>query len=157
MLVSEKIAMRLRAARKEAGFKTRKSFAEKCGIPVTTYSQHETGKRKLSIETLIDYCIKLNTHVIWMLTGVGNPWDKQQPIEKWYTAMQPDAPKTLPKEHLETFKKVFLSALPFLGDKHLSFSEWVDRCLEIGMVLFIPTIDDERIEKIVSLVFSKHS
>ena len=50
---------------------------------------------------------------------------------------------------------MFLSAEPFLSSDQLSFSEWVERCLEIGAVFITPKIEGEKIEKIVSLVFSK--
>ena len=150
---SKQIAMRLRAVRKEAGFKTGKSFAEKYSIPLTTYSQHETGKRRISAETLIDYSIKLNANVGWILMGAGNPWEKQQPIEKRRTTLQTD----VPRENLSVLKQVFLSAQSFLNDEPLSFSEWVERCLEIGAVLITLNIDNEKIEKIVRLLFSKLS
>ncbi|MCD6038690.1 MAG: family transcriptional regulator [Gammaproteobacteria bacterium] len=148
---SQEIAMRLRALRKEAGFKTEKSFAEKYGIPLTTYSQHETGKRRISAETCINYCVKLNANVCWMLTGAGDPFAKPS------TTMQIGGAQGLGEKKLGTLRQVLLSAQSFLSNGQLSFSEWVDRCLEIGMALPAQKIDDEKIEKIVKLVFVKIS
>lgn len=153
----QKIATRLRAVRKEAGFKTEKSFAQRYGIPLTTYSQHETGKRKMTVETLVDYCMKLNANVGWVLTGAGEPWEKQQ-IEKPCIAIQAYASHDLPKENLAMLKQVFLSSQSFLGNDNLSFSEWVDRCFEIGVILSsVQKINDEKIEQIVRLIFSQVS
>ncbi len=152
---SQKIAMRLRAVRKEGGFKTEKSFAEKYSIPLTTYSQHETGKRKIPVETLVGYCKKLSANIGWVLTGVGEPWEKTRQIETSCTAIQAHVPLRIPRENLDMLKQVFLSAQTFLADDQLSFSEWIDRCFEIGVTLPTQKIEDEKIEHIVRLVFSK--
>lgn len=138
--LSQKIAMRLRATRKEAGFKTGKSFAQKYGIPLTTYSQHETGKRRIAIEILIDYCFKLNANVGWVLTGAGESWSKLQSTQQEIL-------------HTTQLKQVFLAAHVFLDNSELAFAEWVDCCLEMGATLSSQKIAHDQIDQIVQLVF----
>lgn len=73
MSIVEAISQRLKVVRKAAGFNTAKSFAESQGIPVTTYCQHESGKRSLNIESLINYSTILKIEPTWLLTGEGSP------------------------------------------------------------------------------------
>jgi len=67
------IGARLRVARGLAGFRSAREFTLKYGIPASTYSQHETGKRALSIELLLHYCTLLNISPLWLMTGNGLP------------------------------------------------------------------------------------
>lgn len=148
--LSQQIAMRLRAMRKEAGFKTGKSFAQKYGIPLTTYSQHETGKRKIAIEILIDYCFKLNANAGWVLTGTGEPWNKPQST---YVSAQQGTSQTTTTENIALLKQVFLAAHVFLDSSKLAFAAWVDCCLEIGATLSSQRTAPDQIDQIVQLVF----
>ena len=70
---SEKIGLRLKDSRKTAGFRTLSSFTKKYNIPKSTYTQYETGKRNVNVETLLKYCEYLNTNLIWLVTGKGSP------------------------------------------------------------------------------------
>ncbi len=63
------IANRLRTARKQSGYKSSREFALKYGIPESTYSQHETGKRKIRIATLLRYCEFLSISPGWIIVG----------------------------------------------------------------------------------------
>lgn len=63
------IGKRLQIARKSLGFKSARSFARKHGIPESTYSQHETGKRSLNPTTMLTYCERLNVNPGWLITG----------------------------------------------------------------------------------------
>lgn len=63
------IGKRLQKARKALGFKSARSFAREHGIPESTYSQHETGKRSLNPLTLTSYCQKLSITPGWLITG----------------------------------------------------------------------------------------
>lgn len=63
------IGKRLQAARKALGFKSARSFARQHGIPESTYSQHETGKRSLNPTTMIAYCERLKIKPGWLITG----------------------------------------------------------------------------------------
>ena len=54
-LITEIISTRLKIARKANGYSSTKEFVEKNSIASTTYWQHESGKRALSIENLFNY------------------------------------------------------------------------------------------------------
>lgn len=68
----QEIGARLRFARKIAGYSSARCFAVQHSIPESTYSQHETGKRALSIEMLLHYSQLLKTNPNWLLTGMGD-------------------------------------------------------------------------------------
>lgn len=72
-LITEIISTRLKIARKANGYSSTKEFVEKNSIASTTYWQHESGKRALSIENLFNYSEILNIDPSWLLTGNGNP------------------------------------------------------------------------------------
>ena len=63
------IGKRLQQARKALGFRSARSFARQHGIPESTYSQHETGKRSLNPTTMVGYCERLSIHPGWLVTG----------------------------------------------------------------------------------------
>ena len=63
------IGKRLQTARKALGFKSARSFARQHGIPESTYSQHETGKRSLNPTTMVAYCDRLKIKPGWLVTG----------------------------------------------------------------------------------------
>ncbi|PHQ81423.1 MAG: hypothetical protein COB66_02330 [Coxiella sp. (in: Bacteria)] len=63
------IGKRLQTARRALGFKSARSFARKHGIPESTYSQHETGKRSLNPTTLVAYCDRLKIEPGWLISG----------------------------------------------------------------------------------------
>lgn len=67
--LSEQIGLRLKSARKAAGFKTARSFAALHQIPYSTYSQHETGKRAIPLHTLLQYSQLLCMDSGWLLNG----------------------------------------------------------------------------------------
>ncbi len=68
-----KVAARLRAARKAAGYKTARAFASQFQIPESTYSQRETGKRALTADIMLEYCELFKINPAWLLTGSGEP------------------------------------------------------------------------------------
>ena len=55
MSKSTEIGLRLKAARKAAAYRTACAFANAHDIPVSTYSQHENGKRVLNADMLLQY------------------------------------------------------------------------------------------------------
>ena len=67
--LSEAIGARLKVARKSAGFRSASAFAECQSIPISTYSQHETGKRVLSADMLMHYSQLFKVSPGWLLTG----------------------------------------------------------------------------------------
>ena len=145
-MVSQVMAMRLRAARKAAGFKTEKSFARKYHIPITTYSQHETGKRKMMPEVIMDYSLKLEINPGWLLTGEGEPFDKK--LNKANITTSTKISRPFAKDNLALLKKIFLAGEPFLDlSSKGSFAQWIDQCFAIyGILVDINSV--EEIEKI---------
>ncbi len=69
--LDQEIGKRLRKARKSCGYKSARAFAIEQHIPESTYSQHETGKRSLSPETVLRYCECLGMEAGWLLTGLN--------------------------------------------------------------------------------------
>jgi transcriptional regulator with XRE-family HTH domain len=70
------IGKRLQTARKALGFKSARSFARQHGIPESTYSQHETGKRSLNPTTMVAYCERLKIKPGWLITGEDSSSNK---------------------------------------------------------------------------------
>lgn len=64
------IGRRLQKARKAAGFRSARAFARHNGLPESTYSQHETGKRSLSPKMVVYYCQSFNISSDWLILGV---------------------------------------------------------------------------------------
>lgn len=73
MIDKLKIGSRLRAARKAAGFKTALAFCEKFAIPLSTYSQNESGIKAPRAEALKNYADYLGVNLDWLKTGLGMP------------------------------------------------------------------------------------
>lgn len=93
--INEQVGLRLKIARKTAGYKTAIDFAQASGIAKSTYAQHEKGSRSLNAEQLMDYADKLKVNPGWLLTGNGHPCplceDKQvrkAKIDKEITILQ---------------------------------------------------------------------
>lgn len=72
--IATQIGQRLRAIRKAAGYHSAKSFAKQHKFPESTYSQHETGKRSINAETLLEYSRLIGFNPGWLLTGTGIPF-----------------------------------------------------------------------------------
>lgn len=51
---------RLQEIRKSRGWKSARAFAEHIGMPVSTYTNYEQGKRPLMFDTAIDLCNALD-------------------------------------------------------------------------------------------------
>lgn len=67
--MSERPCDRLKRARKEAGYATATAFHTKHGIPQSTYSMHESGRRPLDVPTAEKYGRLLNVSPAWLLYG----------------------------------------------------------------------------------------
>lgn len=65
----EIVAGRLRALRKELGFKTQTAFADKIGIDKSTYNLYENGKRPLTFETALMIRRQWNISIDWLFFG----------------------------------------------------------------------------------------
>jgi len=66
------IAIRLKLARRKRNFRSARKFAKRYTISESTYAQHESGKRSLSIITLLKYSGLLSINPAWLLTGEGD-------------------------------------------------------------------------------------
>ena len=69
----QEFAQRLKAARKNAGFKTAKSFIETGEFPHSTYVQYETGRRMPKEEVIHRFCKLFNVNFDWLKFGHGEP------------------------------------------------------------------------------------
>jgi hypothetical protein len=97
------LTLRLKACRVTAGFKSARNFSTAYGIPEKTYSQHENGKRKIPIESLLDYSEYLKVNPFWLLSGEGFPSDcddfNNEVYE--YLYLQHGQKLVLPKLHID--------------------------------------------------------
>jgi transcriptional regulator with XRE-family HTH domain len=72
--LAQEIGKRLRAARKAAGYRSATALSAAKHIPMSTYSQHESGKRALNADTLFYYGDLFGISAGWLLTGEGEPY-----------------------------------------------------------------------------------
>jgi hypothetical protein len=164
--LTEDIARRVRAARKAVGFKSAKDFASKHSIPLSTYSQHETGKRSINAELIINYSTYFNINPCWLLTGSGEPFYGDDHKEKkaiiareTYSITNTkvnDDQKKYNQIDLALLKKIFLAAEYLFTDNTLkaSYAELVDHCFEIYNTVATLSADTEEKEKIIHLTLS---
>ena len=64
--------LRLREARKKAGYKTMLAFTEKHSFKERTYRSHEKGEYAAPLDVLLKYCHILNISPTWLLLGNEN-------------------------------------------------------------------------------------
>lgn len=163
--LTEDIARRLRAARKAVGFKAAKDFATKYDIPLSTYSQHETGKRSINAELIINYSSYFSINPCWLLTGTGEPFlgdaqkDKKAIIDReTFTISHKvnDDNNKSQQVDLALLKRILLAAEHlFEGKSHqLSFKGLVDHCFEIYEAVSPLSADIEEKDKIIQLTLS---
>jgi DNA-binding XRE family transcriptional regulator len=65
----EIVKNRLKALRRELGFKTQVDFAQRLGIDKSTYNLYETGKRPLTFETACLIRRHFGISVDWLFFG----------------------------------------------------------------------------------------
>ncbi|MCD6039571.1 MAG: family transcriptional regulator [Gammaproteobacteria bacterium] len=163
--LTDDIAKRVRAARKAVGFKSAKDFASKYNIPLSTYSQHETGKRSINAELIINYSSYFQINPCWLLTGHGEPFfgenqqDKKDIIEREVFSISPkinDQQNKYNQIELALLRKILLAAEPLFEDKSstLSYPAIVNHCLEIYDTVSKLDADMEEKEKIINLTLS---
>lgn len=133
--ITKQIAKRLREARLKAGFKSLKDFTVLNSIPLSTYSQHETGKRAINAELILIYSELLDINPDWLLTG------NNQNLET--TEMQAK----------ELLKIIFLETESLFYDNSikLSYRELIDYCFDIYNVVSPLTINIEEKKNIIKL------
>ncbi|HTM64452.1 MAG TPA: helix-turn-helix transcriptional regulator [Gammaproteobacteria bacterium] len=161
-LVNE-IASRLKSARKAAGYKSAKDFAIKQNIPVSTYSQHETGKRSINAELIIGYSSELQINPSWLLTGIDEPHvvDLDIHTTRGQNKLSSFSDKIEQSDKYRfvdfgLLKKVLLAIAPLLNDVsiNLSYQELIDYCLEVYGIVSTLTISFSEKEKIINLTIS---
>lgn len=69
--IYREIPKRLKTARLKRGFETAKAFATKNGVAASTYCQHETGKRQMSLRVIAYYAQALDIDIQWLIQGKG--------------------------------------------------------------------------------------
>lgn len=67
------LAIRIKAARKNAGYKTAKSFIESHEYPHSTYMQYETGRRNPSDDIIKKLAKQFKVNFDWLKYGHGVP------------------------------------------------------------------------------------
>ncbi len=163
--LTEDIAKRVRAARKAAGFKAAKDFATQYNIPLSTYSQHETGKRSINAELIINYSSYFNINPCWLLTGNGEPFfgedqtDKKAIIERETFSISHKVNDDQSRYHhidLALLKKILLMAEYLFEDRShkLSFAGLINHCFEIYDAVSTLSADMEEKNKIIQLTLS---
>lgn len=147
------IAARLRASRKIAGYQTLKEFCEKFNIPDSTYSQHETGARKIKEEVLENYANLLEVNYHWLLNGLGEPFKMATDNNEVNHIFQHELKnvKTRPK-NTEFDKKLFAHILEsfFIMQKEQSLD--VEPKITSNMLIevysdIISTSDDPKVKR----------
>jgi transcriptional regulator with XRE-family HTH domain len=161
----EDIARRLRAARKAAGYKTAKDFAQTKNIPISTYSQHENGKRSISVELLFTYSSSFQVNPYWLLTGEGEPYlgrnnkEKKTILEKESFSITDKVQESSPNYafiDVELLKKTLLAIEPLFNDEslNLSFAQLIDYCFNVYEKVSNIEADLSEKEKIIHLTIS---
>lgn len=163
--LAEEIAKRLKAARKAAGYKSAKDFAISQNMPISTYSQHETGKRSINAELIITYSSRLQVNPYWLLTGNGDPYfgaidqEKKAIIEQEsYSISQEHTEKSNKYRliDLDLLRKVLFAAEPLFDDTSikLSYQELINYCFDVYDIVSTLTADSAEKEKIINLTIS---
>lgn len=168
--INTNISKRLKIARIANSYKTAKDFAAAHNIPNTTYSQHESGKRALSIENLFNYAALLNIEPAWLMIGQGYPCNQKKTdlLELKIFELQDEMAskgeidlsatpfiewdKKLSFVNIELLKKILNELLPLLKtipDKHTK--DAVDFCFDLYNKLISIQADGEEKEKLVRI------
>ena len=166
--LTKDIALRLKVARIASGFKTSKEFAQQHAIALSTYCQHETGKRPLSIEQLFVYAELTKVEPSWLLTGKGKPClkpeNKQveqkilQQLEKLSSSTEPHinvVPLIIDQErfsyvNMPIFKKIMVESAPLIKNIADGYvAEAIDFCFALyNRIITLDAKDEERTKMI---------
>lgn len=145
------ISKRLKISRIANGYKTAKEFAVQHSIPNTTYSQHESGKRALSVENLCNYAEILNIEPSWLILGYGDPCNhKKSNLESIILEIQ---------DKMVSTGEINLPPVPLIEkDKKLSFIN-IDLLQQIlnELLPLLKTIPNKHIKDAVSFCFDLYN
>jgi hypothetical protein len=170
---SKNVSKRLRIARLASGYNSAKEFTEKHSIPASTYSQHENGKRMLSVENIIHYSELTNVDPAWLMTGRGNPCGErlnQSDLEEKILAEQEKLEKTgaidviavplvsMEKKYsnvnIHIFKRILNVLLPLLKDiPDSKIEDVVDFCFDLYNRIVATNADGPDREKLIKIGF----
>lgn len=170
------VSKRLKIVRVASGYHSAKEFTEKHSIPSSTYSQHENGRRMLSIENIINYAELTNVDPAWLMTGRGNPCgeilnqsDLEQKIlveqEKLEKMGELDAgaiplismEKKYSNVNIYIFKKILNMLLPLLKDIPDSRNEdVVNFCFDLYNKIVATNVDEAEREKLIKIGFESY-
>jgi transcriptional regulator with XRE-family HTH domain len=173
--VDSEVGLRLKIARKAAGYKTALNFAHKMKIPKSTYSQHENGKRSLTAEQITHYADRLDIEASWLLTGSGHPCPLGKNKIQRKEIIEAEIGKLQKANHLppiknphiemndnsavvnmELFSKIITSAIKALTSENslIQADELVAFCIDAyNNIEFLATSPDEK-NKIIDLSVS---
>ncbi len=118
------IANRLKEARSRRGFRSARSFSKYNGFAESTYAQHESGKRKLNIETLLIYSQKLSIEPEWLLTG-EEPFsltavDNSKTKDAFIQANQSELEKKYLLANVKTLTRIVTLLLPSIASHKIN-------------------------------------
>jgi transcriptional regulator with XRE-family HTH domain len=82
-----KMHLRLKWARKRAGFSSAAEAARALGVPEPTYSGHENGSRGFA-DDVERYASRFRVSLSWLMTGAGSPDNR---LQERFAALPPDA------------------------------------------------------------------
>lgn len=146
------IAKRLKAARKAAGFKSAKQFAVSQHIPVSTYFQHESGRRNIHADLLVVYSSKLQISLHWLLTG-----EEGSPLHQIAPEIEADVVVPTPLEQmnhhkladLHLLRRILLIAEPLFSDPSIPYQELISYCFDVYDTVSTLVISMPEKEKII--------
>ena len=164
------IPKRLKIARVASGYKTARELTEKYAIPASTYSQHENGKRTLSLENIISYSELFKVDPTWLITGQGDPCGEygSKELEEKILAEQERLGQTgeldayaIPTISLEhkysmvntsVLKKILLQLLPVLKQiPEPNMEESLDFCFDLYNKIIVTNADGEERSRIIGV------
>jgi len=127
--LSQTIGQRLKLARKTAGFRSASGFAHHNNIPVSTYSQHETGKRILNADLLLQYATLLNISPAWLLTG--NDAFKSRGQDTLISKELPPIEDALAWVNMDLSSEILIKLVPVLAsDRNTTYRHLIDLSIE---------------------------
>lgn len=168
----KEIGLRLKIARKAAGYNTAISFSQSINIAKSTYSQHENGTRGLTAEQIMFYSECLNVEPSWLLTGFGHPCptfkDKESrrafidnevndlinlnmlPVVKNVTITMEDNATII---NMSLFSKIIISAIDELSKNNtrVQANELVKFCIDMYNNIEFLSSDEKEKESIINL------
>lgn len=138
--IARAVGARLKQAREEAGFRSASAFATHWEIPISTYSQHETGKRVLSADMLIYYSDLLKVPAGWLLSGEGGVGKDHM------VALVPIDDKPVVVD-VWLLKEIFLRIVPLFAEisSEITSQELIDFAIEVynGVAITSSSVQDK--------------